>query len=245
MIYESTTLLNQYLLFHYGSAEDIFGGTTYGISESELVEFPVRTVRETFDFIDAPFPNALDLGCAVGRSAFELSKHCEEVVAIDYSQAFIDAADKIKAGLPVPYERLEEAAIATSLEARLPAGCHPERVTFLRGDAMNLPEDTPSFDLVHAANLLCRLPDPGRLLKRLPKLVKPGGQLVLATPCTWLEEFTPRENWPPEDTLGFISKHLSPRFELFNRHDFTFFLREHARKFQFTTSLVTVWHRKR
>ena len=55
---------------------------------------------------------------------------------------------------------------------------------------MNLRNDLGSFDLVHAANLLCRLTDPEKLLARLPQLVRSGGQLLLATPCTWLEEFT-------------------------------------------------------
>jgi hypothetical protein len=34
-----------------------------------------------------------------------------------------------------------------------------------------------------------------RLLKRLPELVKPGGQLFITTPFTWLDEYTPPANW--------------------------------------------------
>ena len=33
------------------------------------------------------------------------------------------------------------------------------------------------------------------LQRRLPELVRTGGQLLLTTPFTWLEEFTPIEKW--------------------------------------------------
>jgi SAM-dependent methyltransferase len=118
-----------------------------------------------------------------------------------------------------------------------------ENLSFLQGDAMNLPADLGSFDRVHAANLLCRLPEPKRLLDRLPSLVKPGGELVLATPCTWLEEFTPPENWPPNGTFEFLKATLTPGFTLIHQAEEPFLIRETARKFQWTSSLVTVWRR--
>ena len=50
-VYESRTLLHQYLLFHYGSPEEILGGTTFAAPENEPFTFPVRTVTDTFDFM--------------------------------------------------------------------------------------------------------------------------------------------------------------------------------------------------
>ena len=41
---------------------------------------------------------------------------------------------------------------------------------------------------VLCGNLLCRLPDPMALLKRLPSLVHVGGVVVLVSPYSWLEE---------------------------------------------------------
>ncbi len=108
---------------------------------------------------------------------------------------------------------------------------------------MNLRDDLGSFDRVHAANLLCRLPEPRRLLDRLPDLVKPGGELVLATPCTWLEEFTPRGNWPAGETFAWLAESLAPAFDLVKRTEEPFLIRETARKFQWTTSMLSVWKR--
>lgn len=241
-IYESDKILAEYLLFHFGSAEQILPpGRTWPSGMREALDFPVRTAAH---FSAGVVERGLDLGCAVGRSACEISRACRHVIGIDFSHAFINAADALRNGATLVYDRREEAALVTSLEARLPAGIDPAKLRFHHGDAMDLPTDLGVFDRVHAANLLCRLPEPDRLLARLPGLVKPGGELVLATPCTWLEEFTPPRNWPVAGTFEWLQTTLAPAFSLLRQADEPFLIRETARKFQWTTSLVTVWQKK-
>lgn len=240
--YESEKLLGEYLLFHFGSAEEILPpDRDWPSGMTAALGFPSRTVGR---FSDGTVADGLDLGCAVGRSAFEMSKSCGRVLGIDFSHSFIRAAEALRGGAAIPYQRLEEAAVRTPLTASLPDGVFPERVRFLQGNAMNLPADLGSFDRVHAANLLCRLPEPKRLLDRLPSLVKPGGELVLATPCTWLAEFTPPENWPPHGTFDWLRQSLDADFALVRQAEEPFLIRETARKFQWTTSMVTVWRRR-
>ncbi|HRJ72267.1 MAG TPA: hypothetical protein PLS03_08575, partial [Terrimicrobiaceae bacterium] len=79
--YESGKLVDEYLLFHFGSDEDVLGGLP---GPEEALGFPARCVRELLK--DPCGPRALDVGCAVGRSAFELAARCESVVGIDFSQ---------------------------------------------------------------------------------------------------------------------------------------------------------------
>lgn len=240
-IYESEKLLAEYLLFHFATQEEILPpGRTWPAGMVEALDFPCRTVAH---FQPEIVDRGLDLGCAVGRSAFEMARTCRSVVGIDFSHAFIQAAQTLGNGGSISYQRREEAAIATQLEARGPVGIDPGKLRFQQGDAMHLPADLGSFDRVHAANLLCRLPEPDRLVARLPGLVNPGGELVLATPCTWLEEFTPPSNWPAAGTLEWLESTLSPAFSLLRQADEPFLIRETARKFQWTTSLVTVWRR--
>jgi SAM-dependent methyltransferase len=150
----------------------------------------------------------------------------------------------VRRGDVVRYDRLEEAGEVTPLAVRMPEGVSPDRVSFEVGDAMALREDLGSFDRVHAANLVCRLPEPRRFLERLSDLVKPGGELVLATPCTWLEEFTSKENWPEGSTADWLEKELGGDFELAGKADEPFLIRETARKFQWTVSMVTKWVRR-
>ncbi len=236
--YESDKLVSEYLLFHYGTAEEILPASAPPDMRGAL-DFAVRTQAH---FSDGESGRALDLGCAVGRSSYELARRFPKVIGIDYSHAFVQAAAAI-AEAPLPYTRLDEAHLSTSLEARLPAGIDPSRVHFEQGDAMNLRPDLGAFDRVHAANLLCRLPEPERLLKRLPALVSPGGELILATPCTWLGEFTPPENWPKGATIDWLKDHLSADFELILTQDEPFLIRETARKFQWTSSQLSLWKR--
>ena len=240
-IYESQKLLAEYLLFHFGKPDEILiPDRAWPPGMREALDFPIRTSSH---FAPDVVERGLDLGCAVGRSTFEMSRTCNEVVGVDFSHAFISAAEALRSGESLAYERHEEASQVTCLEARLPDGIDGLKLRFQQGDAMDLPADLGSFDRVHAANLLCRLPEPERLLARLPLLVKPGGELVLATPCTWLEEFTPSGNWPANGTFEWLQKSLAPAFSLVRRTDEPFLIRETARKFQWTTSLVTVWQR--
>jgi putative 4-mercaptohistidine N1-methyltranferase len=242
MHYESDKLLAEYLLFHYGTEEDILpAGRSWPAGMREALDFAVRTPRH---FAAGEVGRGLDLGCAVGRSTLEMAKSCRQVIGLDFSLAFIRAAERLRNSEEIPYLRLEEGHESTPCLARLPNGVVAERVSFQQGDAMNLPADWADFDRVHAANLLCRLPEPLRLLDRLPGLVRAGGELVLATPCTWLAEFTPPEHWPPGDTIGWLKERLGPDFDLLATADEPFLIRESARKFQWTLSTVTHWRRK-
>lgn len=237
-VYETDRYVGEYLLFHYGQEEEIF---PWKVGPKEALGFPVRTVAH---FSGQPARRALDVGCAVGRSTLELTRDCDEVIGIDFSQAFIDAAEKARQGESLRYSRLEEGDERTDLTTQLPTGVKPERASFEVGDATDLREDLGQFDRVHAANLVCRLPEPRLFLARLAGLVKPGGELVLATPCTWLEEFTAKENWPEGKTLDWLKKELDGAFQLEEVSDEPFLIRETARKFQWTVSMVTRWTRR-
>ena len=160
-IYESEKLLAEYLLFHYGAAEEILpdmAATPGGMRDA--LGFPQRTVAA---FSAGEVSRGLDLGCAVGRSTFEMARSCAEVIGIDFSHAFIRAAEALRLGETITYQRLDEASLTTPLEARAPQGIDAGRIRFMQGDAMDLPTTLGRFDRVHAANLLCRLPEPSRL----------------------------------------------------------------------------------
>jgi len=240
MSYESAKLLNEYLLMHYGSKEDLM---PWEFGPANAIGFPARTVGH---FSQANCTRALDLGCAVGRSSFEMSRAADEVIGIDFSHSFIKAAEALRDDESLDYDVLETGKITKTRCATLkslPTDIQAQNCSFEQGDAMNLREDLGLFDRVHAANLICRLPEPEKLLTRLPHLVKQGGELVLATPCTWLDEYTPSDNQPEQDTFSWLKNKLSEHFTLKEQTNESFLIRETARKFQWTVSLVTIWER--
>ena len=248
--YENDRVVNEYLLFHYGAAGEIL---PFPFGPRDALDFAVRCVTECAHPDTLPAnPRALDLGCAVGRSSFELSRHCDDVVGIDYSHRFIEAAKTLQRDREIVCERIDEGELTTRLKFPLPAGVRPECVSFRHGDAENLPEGLGEFDLVLMANLIDRLKYPRRCLDRLPGLVRPGGRLVITSPYTWLTEFTAKENWlggryvgdRAVSTNAALKDHLKSGFDFHDRRDLPFLIREHSRKYQWSVAEATVWIRR-
>jgi putative 4-mercaptohistidine N1-methyltranferase len=242
--YESDELLQQYLIFHYARGDMQF---PYAFGGADALDFPKRCALEGADQSALPEnARALDLGCSVGRSSFELARHCREVIGLDYSQAFIDAANRLALEGQHPATRLDEGSGSTQLMVEVDPEIDRSRVRFEQGDAQHIRADIGQFDLVVACNLICRLPEPMRLLQRLPELVKPGGQLFITTPFTWLEEYTPSANWLGDgaaDSFAGLRQALEPSFALDAQWDMPFLIREHARKFQYSIAQASRWTR--
>ena len=242
--YESQTLVDEYLFFHYATFDEAAGDLPV---PREAWGFPQRVVAELLD-TSCLNRTALDVGCAVGASSFELARSIPTVLGVDFSHAFIRAARDLKHSHTLEGSVLSEGKRLQSFTARIVSEHHPERVEFETGDAMNLRGDLGMFDVVLAANLICRLPDPLRFIERLPDLVAPGGQLLLATPFSWLEQFTPQTNWigGSEDaspSCELLAELLRPTFSLELTKNLPFLIREHSRKFQYGISLGTRWRR--
>ena len=248
--YETERLLGEYLLFHYGKAEEVL---PYPFGPRDALDFAVRAVTESLDFPTlTPFGRALDLGCAVGRSSFELARHCEEVVGIDFSAKFIQAADHLRLHGSLPYTRTDEGRLTTHLTAQVPTDIDRTRLRFDVGDACWLDGNLGRFDVALLINLIDRLKEPRWCLDQLPNLLRSNGQLVIASPYTWLEEYTPfpkwlggyEENGQPVSTFEALCDILAPDFDLIRTVDLPFLIREHARKYQWSVSKAGVWRRR-
>ena len=245
-IYESDRQVREYLLFHYGEPDQIL---PWKHGPRAALGFAARCVRELINSSSVGRDaRALDIGCAVGRSSFELAGHCREVIGIDFSNAFIAAGEKIRASGSLAYEYAVEGDRTAPATAKIPPGVDPARLRFETGDAMDLREDLGTFDVVLAANLLCRLPDPRVFLERVPQLVKSGGQLLLTTPFSWLEQFTAQAQWiggrSGQESDDELTRLLEPHFELKLCKDLPFLIREHARKYQWSVAWGTRWVRR-
>jgi len=248
--YESDDLLAQYLLLHFGWHEEVF---PYGFGPKDALDYPWRCAKLCLDILpeEGRGLRALDLGCAVGRSSFELARQCDEVIAIDNSERFIEVANYLREHGSYYYRRPDEGEVSTPLMAQVPDGIYRHHVQFQVGDACALPEDLGEFDCILLANLLCRLPRPDHCLQRLPGLLKPGGFAAIMTPATWSDAYTPREFWlggyeedgRPVATEEGIARHLEPELRCLRSGDMPFLIREHARKFQWSVARFTLWQK--
>lgn len=260
VIYEGHRAVDEYLAMHFGGQADVF---PYGTGAKDGLDFPKRCAAEVVaayksDGRDPRVASALDVGCAVGGSSFALAQHFGSVDAIDYSQAFVAAAQSMQRDGQLTYSALVEGTRTSSHTARLPdslPAADVAKVRFGQGDACALEElrdagqlQAEGYDAVLASNLLCRLPRPRAFLTSCADwLVKPQGVLVLLTPFSWLEQWTARDEWigggetVSSDRLQAQMESLG--FELASRTDVPFLIREHARKFQYGVSECSVWKR--
>lgn len=236
--YETDTLLDEYLLFHYGSDHDQM---PFDFGPSDL-NFPVRCVTKCVDFTLLPKnASALDLGCAVGRSSFELSRYCQKVIGIDNSQSFIQVAKQLQEFGQVDYSIYEEPPHIKTCIAHVSKEAHPERVRFFCEDAVHFVKTHhEAHDIVLAANLICRLPNPRSFLENIHRVVTASGQLILISPYSWLEEFTPQSHWL-QNGLESLKEILSDHFKLKKAFDLPFLIREHRRKYEWGVSQASIW----
>jgi putative 4-mercaptohistidine N1-methyltranferase len=242
--YESDEAVAQYLLFHYGTPEQICPLLP---DAHAACGFPVRCVTESLRHLELRSRGrALDLGCAVGRSSFELGRHFDDVLGLDFSARFVAEARRMQRARSAIVRVPREGTTFDEIKLELPEDLHASNVNFDRGDACNLPPDIGKFDFVLMANLIDRLPDPAKCLARLPGLVNQGGWVVITSPYTWLEEYTPRDKWLEQGsgTLDGLRRILDADFAAHTVFNLPFLIREHRRKFQWSIAEVSVWQRK-
>ncbi len=242
-VYETDELIAQYCEFHYGSEN--FGVKNFCVNSVELLKPYLKDIKTK---------KALDLGCSVGRSTFELAKSFDEVVGIDFSANFINVGVKLKSYDSLIYKVKKEGEIfeekIVSLEG-LGLEQIKNKVTFMQGDACNLKDIYTGFDLVFCSNLIDRLYYPQKFLEDIPSRINEDGLLVLLSPYTWLEDYTPKENWlggyikdnKEVYTLDILKENLKD-FELLKTVDVPFVIKETARKYQHTISQMSIWKKK-
>lgn len=143
-----------------------------------------------------PMKKALEVGGGPGRAAVELSKTFGHVDSGDYSQTFVDVARRLLADSELHWEVTIDRTSGTRQERHvslndLGAGS----LAFHSMDAHALPAELSDYDLICGFNLIDRLSRPKDFLLGARERLNSGGLLVLSSPYTWLEDFTPREEW--------------------------------------------------
>ncbi|HIE00456.1 MAG TPA: methyltransferase domain-containing protein, partial [Thiotrichaceae bacterium] len=89
---------------------------------------------------------AIDVGCSVGRAVFELARTYKEVVGVDLSESFIEAANTLKRDAQLDYFRKDEGQLGQTLTATIDSAIVRNRTTFRQADACALPPDLVGFD---------------------------------------------------------------------------------------------------
>ena len=161
--------------------------------------YPKHVAEIALNFTKSkPREKALDVGCATGRTAFELANEYEHVVGIDWTVRLIGVGYRMQENEFLEWTLREQGDIdqhykVTAKELGIEKNL--QKVFFVQNDAQNMDRAYTDFDLIIASNLIDRLSNPMLFLKSIHNRIKIGGIFLLCDPYTWNTQYTSKENW--------------------------------------------------
>lgn len=139
---------------------------------------------------------ALDIGCAVGRLTFELTKTHDRAVGIDTSFSFIRAARNLAAQNHLAFDLILEGEITETRSSDLDQAFQFDHAEFIVADAMALPFRSNRFATASSVNILEKVPDPMRHLAEANRVMdKTAAQFLFSDPFSWDETVSSPDLW--------------------------------------------------
>ncbi|OPY13384.1 MAG: hypothetical protein A4E69_01676 [Syntrophus sp. PtaB.Bin138] len=153
-------------------------------------------LREGLPFLERTSSGpVIDIGCAVGRTSFELAETLDEVVlGIDLNFGMLKTAATILEKGCISYPR-RRGGIAFERREFPAVFEKAEKVDFWVSDATALPFADGTFSAGVSLNVLDCVWSPYDYLKEIGRILMPGGNAVLSTPYDWTANATPVEAW--------------------------------------------------
>lgn len=149
---------------------------------------------------DLPAGPVLDVGCATGRTSFDLAAHFggsepgRRVLGVDLNPTFLRLAAGVagRGEARFPLRRVGLVYDRLQIQAALPGR---DRADFWALDATDLPFAADTFALAISLNALDCMASPREALVSIARVLAPGGKAILATPYDWSPGATPVEAW--------------------------------------------------
>ncbi len=143
-------------------------------------QYPLAMVEYLVGFIEHPSrAHVLELGCEVGRGAFELARHVAQVTALDFTARSIAVSVALQQNGRVEGVDLEAMGVAA----------HASKVAFFQGDACNLKPHYSDYDAIIATADVLGLYAPQEFLDEIAHRLGLNGVLLLAA-SAWSTSMT-------------------------------------------------------
>jgi SAM-dependent methyltransferase/uncharacterized protein YbaR (Trm112 family) len=234
--------LSTYAFDHYGDL-DPEEKPERTVSPGSIARLLAQGLRAMDRTVKGP---VIDIGCAVGRTTFELAHACDEIVlGIDLNFAMLKTAATILEKGYVTYPR-RCGGIAFERRSFPAAFENTANVDFWVCDAAALPFSGKTFSAGVSLNVLDCVWSPFDHVKELGRILIPGGNAIVSTPYDWSANATPVEAWLGGHSQRSEHKGASPavlrsllsggghphavgELELISEEDFPWTLRLHDR----------------
>jgi len=139
---------------------------------------------------------ALDIGCAVGRLSFEMSKTYSHVIGIDTSKTFIEKARELLIKKRLDFDLIIEGHIAERRSCDLDDQWNYDKMEFIIADALALPFPKSLFSTVSSVNILEKVPDPLLHLAEANRVLREKDSMFLfSDPFSWDESVMDSGLW--------------------------------------------------
>jgi len=137
----------------------------------------------------------LDVACGVGYGSRYLAETAASVTGVDLDLGAIS------------YAKTRYADLAN--------------ITFVEGDALNLPFDNGHFDVICSFETIEHVPDAARFLNEVQRLLVPNGIFIISTPATQHSTLKPKnphhvQEWSPRDFDALLRTHF-PHVQLYSQ----------------------------
>jgi SAM-dependent methyltransferase len=245
--YETPSVVSSYLWSHYG---DLLGEPEALAAYSEWAGLLKN--RGSF---------ALDVGAAVGRFTFEMSRRSDLAIGIDRSVSFVRTARELMLRRRKEVALRQEGLLTRQITIDLPAEWDSRRVEFIVGDAQALPFRSGTFTSLASLNVLDKVPRPLRHLQEMNRVARSeGAQMLCSDPFSWSEEVAPEEYWLGGTARGPFAgygldnvaallqdgrEQLGPPWQIASQGHVWWKIRTHANHFELIRSRYLKAERKR
>jgi uncharacterized protein YbaR (Trm112 family) len=180
--YETAPVVSSYLWSHYG---DILGDPEASPAYAEWA-----------GLVNGGSGAVLDIGSAVGRFTFEMSRTRDFAVGIDNSVAFIRAARELMLRGRKAFALRQEGLLTREETVVLPESWQTDKVEFIVGNALALPFRSRRFAALASLNIADKVRLPLKHLQEANRVAREReAQFVLSDPFSWSTEVAGEEDW--------------------------------------------------
>ena len=185
--------ISTYAWDHYGDKAPA-GEFTSALEDMEPGS-AVRCMNAGLSYLDNdPQAPALDIGCAVGRTTFELASKVKGLtLGIDTSFPVLRVAQRVLREGRVTFPLKRVGIVYDYHDYELSLGSE-QFIDFWACDVLALPFADDSFNMVNALNVFDTVSSPRDFLAAISNLLSSGGGAVLSTPYDWSPP-TPLQAW--------------------------------------------------
>jgi SAM-dependent methyltransferase/uncharacterized protein YbaR (Trm112 family) len=222
-------VLSRYIQAHYGDMTEGLEWSpnswhdfvkAYKDSGSGLYNILLSMVRETASGVSNLSAGlAVDVGCSVGRMAYELASDFDFVYGVDLCFSAILSARRITRHSPIPqttYSIMTDAG-RWSDSAPIQVKTRPN-IEFLVASATALPLEAGSVNCLATVNLIDVLPQPEELFKEAARVLGAEQILIMADPYCWRDTGAEQVRKCASSSSDYVTLNLEAHSFMIKQH---------------------------